>query len=413
MSGHRRGISQTPFLIVFIILTFMTALVAYMFSSQLEGQKELTRREQQKVKESQRQYRSKWEEVRKLRGILGFFQDEGEGGGTDTATDVTIIKNELDKLNRETLPTPAPKDPLTVQDMLRELERAVNKLRQDIKEAKLERENFQQRWRDEEAAKREMMREKAQEMQDARDRASRAAERLNQEIQQKEGQITELRDRNSSLNADLEKVQAEKQSAVQDLTTQIKRIRGRLDKLIEVEKRKQTLIPDGEVIRADTDHGFAYIDLGWKHGIKPGSRFKVYEVLKGGRRKHKGEVRIIRVEKDFSQCSILATADTTNPIVKGDYVWNKFFERNIKKVFVFIGKFDTENSKYSKEQLKKIIEENGHIATDVARSDTDYAVIGEEYTSDAQWKTIQDFKIEKISARTLLEFFGYGTYRGE
>lgn len=411
MSGSRRGVSQTPFLIVFIILTFLASLVAYMFSSQLEGQKDLTKKEAADKRDIKRKYDEKWEEVRKLREVLGFFGTEESG--ESTITDTSIVSNELEKINREVLPNPSPKKPLTVMDILKELERAVNTLKQQINEAKLERDNFQQRWKDEEANKRNLMREKAQEMQDYRDRAARASERLEQEIQQKEGQITELRDRNQSLHADLEKLKAENQARVQVLTTQVKKIRGRLDKLIEEEKRKETLIPDGEIIRADIDHGFAYIDLGWKHGVKPGSRFRVYEVLKGGRRKNKGEVRIVRVEKDFSQCSILGQEDVTNPIVKGDYIWNKFFERNIKKIFCLVGKFDSENAKYSKEQLKKIIEENGHIATEVVRADTHYAVLGEEYMQDPQYRTVQDFKIEKISARTLLEFFGYGSYRRE
>jgi hypothetical protein len=411
MSAHRRGVSQTPFLIVFIILTFLASLVAYMFSSSLEKQKEETRREKIRANQLKDKYNAKWNEVSKLREITGYYGTEDSGD--ETETDVEIIRNDLERINRDALPHPAPTKPLTVQIMLKELERSVNTLKQQIREATLERDNMQQRWRDEEKAKREMMREKTQEMQDFRDRAQRAQERLNQEIQQKEGQITELRDRNHSLHADLERSEAEHQARVGELTTDIRTLRSRIDKLVEFEKRKETLIPDGEVIRADIDHGFAYIDLGWKHGVKPGSRFKVYEVLKGGRRKEKGEIRIIRVEKDFSQCSILAMEETTNPIVKGDYIWNKFFERNVKKVFVFIGKFDSEAAKYSKEQLKKIIEENGHIATEVVRNDTDYAVLGEEHTSDPQWRLVQDFKVEKISPRDLLGFFGYGSYRTE
>jgi hypothetical protein len=391
----------------------MASMVAYMFSSQLEGQKEATKKAESEKKNIKRQYDDKWNDVSKLREVLGFYQEDAEAEGDSTLTDTTIVLNELDKTNRETLLTPNATKPLTVRIMLTDLVRDLNKLKQLINEANLERDNFKQRWTDEEANKRNIMREKAQEMQDFRDRAARASERLEQEIEQKEGQITELRDRNQSLHADLEKLKAENQAQVQVLTTQIKKIRGRLDKLIEAEKRKGTLIPDGEVIRADIDHGFAYIDLGWKHGVRPGSRFKVYEVLKGGRRKNKGELRIIRVDKDFSQCSILAQKDVTNPIVKGDYIWNKFFERNIKKIFVFVGSFDSENARYSKDQLKKMIEENGHIAAEAVRTDSDYAILGEDYTQDPKYKTVQDFKIEKISPRILLEFFGYGTYRKE
>jgi chromosome segregation ATPase len=130
---------------------------------------------------------------------------EGEEGPLSPAETVKLLENDLQRVNRNVLPHPTPQEPLTVRVLLLELERAVNVLRQRNREAMLERDNMQQRWRDEEAAKREMMAQKNKEIEDFRARTQRAQERLNQELQQKEGQITELRDRIQNLHAELEK----------------------------------------------------------------------------------------------------------------------------------------------------------------------------------------------------------------
>ncbi|MHC4601171.1 MAG: hypothetical protein ACYS47_19430, partial [Planctomycetota bacterium] len=184
-------------------------------------------------------------------------------------------------------------------------------------------------------------------------------------------------------------------------------------RVLALSKREQieeTPMPDGRITRADIDQGYAYIDLGSKDGVRSGQRFHVYSVLKGGRRRPKGEVRIIRVEKDFCQCSILTQLDQGNPIVMGDYIWNKFFVPGRKLIFVFVGKFGGEHVQYTREQLKKLVQSAGHIASDKVNPDAHYAVLGEDYVNDPQNKLVTDWRIDKVKPRDLFDYFGFGKF---
>jgi hypothetical protein len=408
MHRPRKGIPQTSFLIVFITLTFVASGIAYLVNSSLEDQKKLTSAANRERAEWQGRFQEKWEEVRKLRELLGYYDADADPLATET--DLGLLRSELDRINATSLPAKVGTTPLTVKIMFGALERALNRLKRGEQNAILVKENLEQRLRAEEEAQREMVAQKNRDLANLRDRARRDKELLNRSIAQQEGQITELRDRNHSLHGYLEQCQGERVALAQKLGTQVKSLRGRLDKVLEKESRARTLIPDGEVIRSDVDHGFAYIDIGWKHGAKAGSRFRVYAVLKGGIRKEKGVVRILRLEKDFSQCAILDMPDPQNPIVRGDLVWNKFFEAGISRRFVFVGNFDV-GARYSKEQLRQIILENGHVVSDAVRADTDYAVLGDDFSADPNWNVVKEFNVDRIRARTLLEFFGPGTCR--
>ncbi|MHC4599778.1 MAG: hypothetical protein ACYS47_12305 [Planctomycetota bacterium] len=176
-------------------------------------------------------------------------------------------------------------------------------------------------------------------------------------------------------------------------------------------KDVETPMPDGRIVRADVDQGYAYIDLGGKDGVRAGMRFHVYSVLKGGRRRPKGEIRIIRVEKDFCQCSILTMLDQDDPITMGDYIWNKFFVAGRKLIFVFVGKFGGEHVQWTREQLTKLVQSAGHIASDKVNPDAHYAVLGEDYKKDPEYELVEDWRIDKVKPRDLFDYFGFGRFK--
>jgi hypothetical protein len=174
---------------------------------------------------------------------------------------------------------------------------------------------------------------------------------------------------------------------------------------------EETPMPDGRVIRADVDQGYAYIDLGWVDGVRVGQRFTVFTVRKGGWRKAKGMIQVIRVEKDFSMCTILSHLHADLPMVMGDYIWNKFFVRGRKLVFVFLGKFGGEHVQYTREQLSKLIETAGHTVTAKVTPDTHYAVLGHDYKKDPAYRIVEDWRIEKVKPRDLFDAFGFGRFK--
>ncbi|MHC4779771.1 MAG: BRCT domain-containing protein, partial [Planctomycetota bacterium] len=166
-------------------------------------------------------------------------------------------------------------------------------------------------------------------------------------------------------------------------------------------------MPDGRVCRADIDQGYAYIDLGYRDGVRVGMRFNVYSVMRMGRRQPKGEVRLIRVEKDFSQCSILSMEDVSNPIVMGDYIWNRFFAPGRKLTFVFVGTFFHGKKEDNRERYMRIVRKAGHVVKDKVTPDTHYAVLGENYLEDPRYRLVTDWRIDKITPEDLFEHFGF------
>ncbi|MHC5040652.1 MAG: hypothetical protein ACYTHM_25345, partial [Planctomycetota bacterium] len=176
---------------------------------------------------------------------------------------------------------------------------------------------------------------------------------------------------------------------------------------------------DGRVTRADVDPGYVTIDLGSKDGVRTGLRFKVFAVFDEGYRQLRGEVRVIRVEKDFSQCAILTEIDPVHPIAMGDYVWNEFFvagkakfsRPGMKLVFVFIGEFGEGRTNHTRRQLEKIIQSAGHVVGYMITGDVHYAVLGENYEKDPDYQSIRGRRIVTIGPRDLFDYFGFGKFK--
>src|SRR5690606_36561568 len=109
---------------------------------------------------------------------------------------------------------------------------------------------------------------------------------------------------------------------------------------------------DGEVVYADPTLGYAWINLGSSHGVRPNLRFQAYQFIKGGRQRVKGVLEVRKVEGDMSQCAILENEEVQDPItgehlvvpnaddpvVKGDLIRNPFFDAQEQRVYVFLGK---------------------------------------------------------------------------
>jgi hypothetical protein len=411
MARSERGISQTPFLITFLVLFLGASGVGYMMSSSLTKAEETIAQKNGELLKQEEAFKAKVLEYGALVDVVGFTSaPAGEEGSGAASLDPTSIKTALESVNRELTPPLAPRD-ITCQKLIDELRRQIGVYKNLNAEQKLIIENKESAVEEEKNTRRRVESLKNEEITRLTEEHRKSQTRLEQNIQQYERQVTDLRERIKNLSSTNEKTATDARAKEQELNSKIKEYEARVIALSKSEQLMATPMPDGKVTRADIDQGYAYIDLGSKDGIRNGQRFKVYTVLKGGLRQEKGEVRTIRVEKDFSQCTILAMPDDTNPIVMGDYVWNKFFVKGRKLNFAFLGKFGGEHVHYTTEQLQKLVQEAGHIASDSVHADTDYVVIGEEHTNDPQYRLAQDYRIEKIKPLDLFEFFGFGSYK--
>jgi hypothetical protein len=143
---------------------------------------------------------------------------------------------------------------------------------------------------------------------------------------------------------------------------------------------KESDRPDAEVVSVSDELGLVYLDLGRRHGLKPGTTFEVYTRGKGGEKLHKGRVQVRTVSADSSVAGVLEEADRYNPIVTGDLAQNILFDRSKPPTFVILG---TLPGRYSLQEAKRILEGMGARVDTRVTVDTDFLVLGRKESEDA------------------------------
>lgn len=169
------------------------------------------------------------------------------------------------------------------------------------------------------------------------------------------------------------------------ITNEKKEYEDRLEKLRHrLELASEGIEIDGEVILADIDNGYVCVDLGRKDAVIKGMDFEVFSILKGGIKKTKGRVKIIKIFDDYSQASITpGTMKVDDPINTKDLVNSDIYSRQQAKTFIFAGK---PIGKYELDDLKKKIEEFGGRVLSEVTPDITYVVVGKDFENDEIYK---------------------------
>ena len=179
-------------------------------------------------------------------------------------------------------------------------------------------------------------------------------------------------------------------------------------KINEIMKKKERTLastqPDGVVVHADAKIGYAWIDLGKKHGILKGHQFDVIQFVKGGRQKLKGKVEVKQVDPDKSQVALLNVEDPTDPIVKGDYVISPLFDKNETQEFVFAGALV--KSPYGKPELTRMIEGLGAKVAQAVTIETDFLIAGKGAEESEDFERAVQFGVVIMREHELLDYLG-------
>lgn len=284
----------------------------------------------------------------------------------------------------------------------------------------------------------------------AREEVESIRQNMVRDVQAKQREIDELRTEKNTLQDqnidlarrfDLEKkrLQEEKDNILKErarlerdfrleearLASQISQLDSRIQDLTK--KQNKTFAEnsrnDGEVVYAEGSQGYAWIDLGRRHGVRPNTRFQVYQFVKGGLQRIKGVIEVRRVDEDMAQCAIiegaevqhpitgerLITPDPNDPIVKGDLIRNPFFDADEQRNFVFIGT-KLENRYYNLQELQRKIEEfGGKVDRDVSIG-TDFVIVLGDTNEDADLqdkiKLATQFGVIFMRESELLEYLG-------
>jgi hypothetical protein len=197
--------------------------------------------------------------------------------------------------------------------------------------------------------------------------------------------------------------------------TQIEKMRKEMTEKIEkaefeLTEAKLKKEPDGKILSVDKERQIVYVDLTRKDKLIAGLKFKVFEIGRGGIKKDKGEIEIIKIGEDRSIGVITEVIDENRPIVAGDYVYDIHFERGKPRHFAFIGLVQ---GRYSWESLKELIKRNGDYFDDEITEETDYVVVGiikydkeHKYLINPGFEKADRLGIRMITERHLYQYLG-------
>jgi hypothetical protein len=282
-----------------------------------------------------------------------------------------------------------------------------------------------------------------QEVSGVREDKAAATARLDNELSQMREQRNRIQDEAIDKERNYDSVKRQLQEKVENLQNELGRLErdrrleearlisqvserdARIDDLTKKERRTfaQNSRPDGEVVFADGGLGYAWINLGRRHGLRPNTVFQVYQFVKGGRQKMKGVLEVRRVEEDMAQCAVVENAkirhpitgesvivpDPNDPVVKGDLIRTPLFDPHEQKTFVFLGA-TAKNRFYNREELEQKLEEFGARVDREVTIESDFVILlggGEEDTErQEQINTAARFGVTFMVERELLEYLG-------
>lgn len=268
------------------------------------------------------------------------------------------------------------------------------------------------------------------EAEEHRQKEKETLEELNSFEQQKNAEIEKQHENRKVLDAKLRRTREENRQRIEMIMKSIEAIGAEIyeieqqwlkekleleKEIAELQKRIDTVKmtkelakerieeADGRILAVDSEMRYAYIDIGRKDGVTRGGVFLVFDLLKGGKKKEKGEVRVEEVHEHVSKVSIIKEFDPDDPVVKGDLIFSEVFEREKVKVFVFIGRM---RGKYTNEEARRKIMEVGWQVADKVTPETSYVVLGEGFEEDENFEEARRLGVHIIREHELIEMLG-------
>ncbi len=239
------------------------------------------------------------------------------------------------------------------------------------------------------------------------------------------------------------------------IKAQVATLESKLERMRERSKRLEELQKDGTVLTAEAKTNMAVVDLGRRHGVRPGMVFDVFEIRRDGRKVRKGKLRLSRVESQQSFAVVLAarespkicpqcgwtSSDIThlfcpyclggedekereaqrlaegstkarvvapeflNPVKKGDFVSSPFYLGRLKKkafTFAVIGR----TVDRSRQEISMFLKENGCTLVANVSLETDFAIVGIGHDVGADIEGARKMGVSVIRESELFDFFG-------
>jgi len=212
---------------------------------------------------------------------------------------------------------------------------------------------------------------------------------------------------------DVDQLTEEKELARQEHAREVRTVKDELaytEADLEQLKTKEDFVHarakemDGKVIDADVDGNFALVNLGKTDGLLEGTRFDVIRIIHGNVERHMGVIEVRKTYERYADCSLVDIVDPLNPVLPEDRIRNEIFDPKRVREFVFAG--SVANSRYSKEELGKMIGNFGGVLEGEVDVNSDVVILGAGYEDDDNYKRGQELRLETMTEAELLRQLG-------
>ena len=198
-------------------------------------------------------------------------------------------------------------------------------------------------------------------------------QRIDADLNKFNSESQSLRESVKQRREELDDARSEHAAQIAELNKQINLQKAQLD----AQRRLVELInppdeADGQVLDASLAASRAWINLGRKDMLPRGTVFDI-NAADGSGLKARG--RVARLEYDRAELELFDIADEFNPVVKGDVVVNDLYSPNLRRNIFLMGRF---SYPLTKPTVKMILEKLGNKVYDQVGPGIDLVLVGQD-----------------------------------
>lgn len=180
---------------------------------------------------------------------------------------------------------------------------------------------------------------------------------------------------------------------------------------------KEPEAADGRVLAVSPELKLGWIDVGSRHRLSRGMRFRVVDGQSGSK-KIKAMAEVTRVEDGRAEVALSDIADPFDPVVAGDVIYNPLFDPTGDRSAVLVGRF---SGALSEEALKALLKSMNISVTSNVEKTTDFLIVGAEMYTDestgqpldtpmqpsetSKYKEAQANGVQIVSLKELRQYF--------
>ena len=210
---------------------------------------------------------------------------------------------------------------------------------------------------------------------------------------------------NESLRAKQDELTTEKERAAakeKELNREIAKHQMQNSALIARETLRKTAdVADGVIVAARAGVPTAFINLGRKDLLQPGTVFRVKSPSSS---KVKGYAQVTRVEDVRAEVSLMDFADPIGDFARdGDQIYNDFYSPRVTRTIYLMGRF---SAPYNKPELTNLLKRLGNNVVDKMAPGVDTVILGGDPVNEAGdgFASVQDSAEFKLASELRVEF---------